>query len=90
MEPRQKSPRRRVPIDWHGLEVALTWHSDESEYFLNLRGRSAHRPTTNAHRGSPRLDGIVRNMSRKANVPENVPATGENQAKTTLRHPTAK
>jgi len=29
---------------------------------LPFRGRSADRPTTNAHRGSPRLDGIVRNM----------------------------
>ena len=29
-------------------------------------------------------------MSRKANVTENVPAAGQNQAKTTLRRPTSK
>ena len=29
-------------------------------------------------------------MSRNANVPENVPAAGQSQAKTTLRRPTSK
>jgi uncharacterized protein UPF0158 len=31
-------PRRRpVPINWDDLEMAMTWRSDELEYFLDLR-----------------------------------------------------
>src|SRR5205823_8558412 len=29
--------RRRVPVNWDDLEMALTWRSDELEYFLDLR-----------------------------------------------------
>ena len=29
--------RRRVPVDWDDLEVALTWQSDEHESYLDLR-----------------------------------------------------
>jgi hypothetical protein len=28
--------RRRVPIDWDELEMALTWPSDERDYFLDV------------------------------------------------------
>lgn len=35
-EPEQ--PRRKpVPVNWDDLEMALTWRSDELEYFLDLR-----------------------------------------------------
>lgn len=29
--------RRRVPVDWDDLELALTWQSDEHESYLDLR-----------------------------------------------------
>jgi hypothetical protein len=29
--------RRPVPVDWDGLEIALTWRSDEHESFLDAR-----------------------------------------------------
>jgi hypothetical protein len=29
--------RRQVPVDWEGLETALTWRSDEHEFFLDVR-----------------------------------------------------
>ena len=29
--------RRQVPVDWDGLEMALTWRSDEHEFFLDVR-----------------------------------------------------
>src|SRR5216110_2026741 len=29
--------RRRVPVNWDDLKMALTWRSDELEYFLDLR-----------------------------------------------------
>ncbi len=29
--------RKRVPVNWEDLEMALTWRSDEREYFLDLR-----------------------------------------------------
>jgi uncharacterized protein UPF0158 len=29
--------RKRVPVDWHELEIALTWHSDELTHFLHVR-----------------------------------------------------
>ena len=32
-----RRPRRRVPIDWDDLEIALTWQSDEHSYYLDLR-----------------------------------------------------
>ena len=35
-EPEQPR-RRRVPVNWNDLEMALTWRSDELEYFLDLR-----------------------------------------------------
>jgi hypothetical protein len=28
--------RRRFPIDWDELEMALTWHTDEGGYYLDL------------------------------------------------------
>jgi hypothetical protein len=31
-----RPPRRRVPIDWSDLEMALTWRSDEYDYYLDL------------------------------------------------------
>jgi hypothetical protein len=33
----QRSRRRSVPVNWDDLEMALTWRSDEMEYFLDLR-----------------------------------------------------
>ena len=35
-EPEQPR-RKRVPVNWDDLEMALTWRSDELEYFLDLR-----------------------------------------------------
>ncbi len=32
-----RPPRRRVPIDWADLEMALTWRSDEYDYYLDVR-----------------------------------------------------
>ena len=32
-----REARRRVPIDWGDLEMALTWHSDEWMSYLDLR-----------------------------------------------------
>lgn len=29
--------RRRVPVDWEDLEMALTWHGGEWRYYLDLR-----------------------------------------------------
>ena len=29
--------RRQVPVDWDGLETALTWRSDEYTFFLDVR-----------------------------------------------------
>ncbi len=33
----ERPPRRRVPIDWADLEMALTWRSDEYDYYLDVR-----------------------------------------------------
>lgn len=33
----QRPRRRQVPVNWDDLEMALTWRSDELEYFLDLR-----------------------------------------------------
>lgn len=33
----KRAPRRRVPIDWADLEMALTWRSDEHDYYLDVR-----------------------------------------------------
>jgi hypothetical protein len=41
--PGHEPRRRRVPIDWDELEIALTWHSDESECYLDLRTGEVHR-----------------------------------------------
>lgn len=39
-EPEQPR-RKRVPVNWDDLELALTWRSDELEYFLDLRSGEA-------------------------------------------------
>ena len=36
-EEQGQTRRRRVPVNWDDLEMALTWRSDELEYFLDLR-----------------------------------------------------
>jgi hypothetical protein len=41
--PGHEGRRRQVPIDWDELEIALTWHSDESECYLDLRTGEVHR-----------------------------------------------
>ncbi|MGH7390869.1 MAG: UPF0158 family protein [Candidatus Rokuibacteriota bacterium] len=33
----KRPPRRRVLIDWADLEMALTWRSDEYDYYLDVR-----------------------------------------------------
>ncbi len=32
----KRPPRRRVPIDWGDLEMALAWRSDEYDYYLDV------------------------------------------------------
>lgn len=34
--------RRRVPVDWDDLEMALTWHTDEWACYLDLRTGKVH------------------------------------------------
>jgi hypothetical protein len=52
---RQPTRRRRVPVDWDLLEMALTWHSDELRHFLDLRTGEV-RPYRSFSSGAERED----------------------------------
>lgn len=40
--------RRRVPIDWDELEIAMTWNSDEWHAYLDIRTGQVHRSRSQA------------------------------------------
>ena len=44
--PGSAPPPRRVPVDWDDLEMALTWRSDECNYYLDFgNGKVLTHPT---------------------------------------------
>jgi hypothetical protein len=47
----QRPRRRQVPVNWDDLEMALTWRSDELEYFLDLRSGAVRQYRLSAFAG---------------------------------------
>jgi hypothetical protein len=51
--------RRQVPVDWEGLEAALTWRSDEHEFFLDARTGEVRRCPLSAFGGDAEDDELT-------------------------------
>ncbi len=51
--------RRQVPVDWEELETALTWRSDEHEFFLDVRTGEVRRYHLSAFGGDAEDDELT-------------------------------